>query len=170
MSQTAHTQSPAVAIEGMEADCSLAKDRISGVATMEIPFGHFVSATGGGGDDPYTVELPDASAKVTDGRGLGVAIADVSIESADGTGDGYEDDASLAIMRRGRIWVVSEDAVAAIGTPAFVRFAAGAGGSVLGAFRTDADTATAVALPGARFMSTTSGTNQLALLEITPQT
>jgi hypothetical protein len=166
MSQTAHTQDPAVALEGMEADTSLAKERISGLATVAIPFGHFVSAEGSA-ENPYAVELPDATAKVTDGRGLGVAVSDVSVESDGGAGNGYEIDDAVPILRRGRVWVISEDAVAAVGTPAFVRFAAGGGGSVLGAFRTDADTASAVGLPGARFMTTSAGAGELVVLELT---
>ena len=41
------------------------------------------------------------------------------------------------VLRRGRIWVVTEETIA-IGDPVFCRFATGSG-TVLGAFRTDAD-------------------------------
>jgi len=169
MSQTAHTQDPAVAIEGMEADTSLAKERVSALAVEAIPFGHAV-AVDGTAENPYTVVLPSTTGEVTDGSMLGVAVADVSIESDGGVGSGYPIDDAVPVLRKGRVWVIAEDAVPAVGTPAFVRFAAGGGGSVLGAFRTDADTASAVAWPGARFMTTTGGVNELAILEIHPQT
>jgi hypothetical protein len=44
--------------------------------------------------------------------------------------------------RRGRIWVLAESDLARWTNP-FVRFASGAGGTSLGGFRADADTATA---------------------------
>lgn len=70
------------------------------------------------------------------------------------------------VLHQGRVLVKVEDAC----TPAssvFVRVAAGGGGTQLGAFRTDADTATARAASGMRFL-TSAGAGGLAVLEIDP--
>jgi len=58
----------------------------------------------------------------------------------------------VPVRRLGRIWVLVEEAVSN-GNQAYVRFASGAGGSQLGAFRKSADTATAAALPNAYYRS-----------------
>ena len=68
------------------------------------------------------------------------------------------------VLRRGRIWVLAEGAVARY-TPAFVRFATGAGGTELGSFRGDADTATAAQCDWAIFL-TDATAGSLALVEI----
>lgn len=161
MSQLAHTQDPAVALEGMEADCSFAKERISALAAVAVNFGHGVVADDTG-DAPFTAVLPTTTGEITDGHWLGVAVSDVSIEAT--TAGGYAVNDTMPVLRKGRVWVITEDAVTAIGTPAFCRFAAGSF-AVLGAFRTDADTATAVAVPGARFMSL-AGIGELVVLEL----
>ena len=65
----------------------------------------------------------------------------------------YPAGSDIAIMRKGRIWVQVEEAVVPMG-PVFCRFASGAGGTQLGAFRTSADTATAAQVPHAVYRST----------------
>lgn len=55
------------------------------------------------------------------------------------------------LMKRGVVYVKVEEAVVQ-GDKAFVRFAAGAGGTQLGAWRKSADTATARAVNGAYFL------------------
>lgn len=62
----------------------------------------------------------------------------------------YVDGEEVPVLSMGGIWVYSEQAVTD-GAPVYLRTASGAGGAVLGAFRTDADTATAVLVPGAYF-------------------
>jgi len=167
MSQLTHSQNPDAAIEGMEATTQIAKDRRSCIATEVVPFGHYVVAEESL-EAPYTARLPTAAADITDGLGLGVARADTASEGLRSGNVGHAVDASFEALAEGDIWVVSEDIVPAIGTPAFVRHtAAAAPNNVLGAFRTDADTASAVALPGARFMRTTTAINQLTILRVT---
>lgn len=76
----------------------------------------------------------------------------------------YEDDEPMPVLRRGRIWVVSEDAC----TPneaVYARCASGSGGSVLGKFRTDDDSNTAIAVPNARWVTSASA-GGLAVLEV----
>lgn len=166
MSQLAHTQDPAEAFEGMEADNSAVKERLSGQAAVIIPFGRLVVADDVQ-DSPHTVVLPTATGQVTDGHALGVSVGDVSKQEGPTLGvNQYAVDDAVPVLRRGRIHVITEDAVTVVGTPAFVRFAAGTFPN-LGAFRTDADTATAVALPGARFM-TLAGIGELSILEFFP--
>lgn len=63
----------------------------------------------------------------------------------------YVDNEPVSILDQGGIWVYSEEAVSDR-DPVYVRTAAGAGGTVLGAFRNDADTASCVRVTGARFV------------------
>jgi hypothetical protein len=70
----------------------------------------------------------------------------------------------MSVISRGRVWVTVEEAVTQ-NDRAFMRYAAGAGGTQLGAWRKSADTATAVEILGARFITSTSGPG-LAMLEI----
>jgi hypothetical protein len=62
----------------------------------------------------------------------------------------YVDGESVPCLYSGGIWCFTEEAVSD-GDPVYVRIAAGAGGSALGAFRNDADTASCVLVVGARF-------------------
>lgn len=74
--------------------------------------------------------------------------------AASATAD-YVDCDSVPFLSQGGIWVASEEAVSDM-DPVYVRVAAGAGGSILGAFRNDADTASCVAVTGARFVRNAS--------------
>lgn len=158
MSQTAYNTKPAVASEGMISSSSMVNDIIACVADATngaIKFGRYVriKTPPAAGGNPV-VELPDATGEITGDTGFGVVVRDTSIENSDADSfDGYATGEMLSVMIRGRIWVTSEDAVAAARAPAFVRFSAGVG-EELGRFRTDADTADAVAAPGAHFMNT----------------
>lgn len=85
---------------------------------------------------------------------VGVTVADLdhNPRALEGKADGIAipsgDVASIA--EAGKVYVVVEVDVVQ-GDAAFMRHAAGAGGTILGAFRKDADTATAAALKGAKF-------------------
>jgi hypothetical protein len=70
----------------------------------------------------------------------------------------------MPVMKKGRVWVRVEDAVAAEAA-AFVRFVVGLPGQVLGAFRSDADAGNAAALPNAKFV-TAAAAGGLALLDL----
>ncbi len=67
----------------------------------------------------------------------------------------YVDGEPCPCLTAGGIWVYSEEAIAD-GDPVYCRVVAGAGGSVLGAFRNDADTASAILIPGAVFCRDTT--------------
>ncbi len=164
MSQTAYQQDPNVAVEGQLVDISFAKDIVTGVAEVAITFGRFVfrSAAGAADDRPPVVDVPDVTTDVTGPLGIGFAMSDVTIEQA-ATPVGWPADSIVRILRSGRIWMLAEDAVT-YGAPVFVRFDAGGEGRV----RSDADTANAVALPGASFRSI-AGAGELVIVEFNPQ-
>jgi hypothetical protein len=118
-------------------------------------FTHYVSQVGGipfgsavvraAADD--LVKLPGLSTDITN-LFEGFAIRQEYLETNTG---GYSNGASLPILRRGYIWVLTEGAVTAE-SAVFARYAAGTF-SVLGKVRADADTATAVAIPNAKFLT-----------------
>jgi hypothetical protein len=68
------------------------------------------------------------------------------------------------VLVEGEVWVDAEAAVT-MNANAFVRIASGAGGTNLGALRTDADTATASAVPGLYFRTTLAAAG-VAKLEV----
>lgn len=109
--------------------------------------------------------LPRLSTDVTAGLFLGVLAANTSKSPASG---GWEAGSIPDILRMGHIYVLVEG-TGTEGAPLFVRYAAGAGGSQLGAFRTDADTSTAVAIPGMRALETWTASG-IVLAELYPQT
>jgi hypothetical protein len=129
--QTAVAAKPAVGAPGMEYDSSFS-DVVSWIATVAIPFGALVYESAEG-----KATLPTATGHVTGGR-TGVALIDPTKVG----GVGYEIGDAVRVMRRGRCYVLNEEALV-FGDTLFVRFADGAGGTQEGAFRNDADTATA---------------------------
>lgn len=132
------------ALAGMIADTG-DTDEVSRVAQATITPGRLVVWHTGDADN--VVRHPVSSAEVT-AQSIGIARLDVtSLNNPYLAGD------MLPALREGRIWVVTEENVTPL-SPVFVRFAAGAGGTGLGAFRASADTATAVALPSCRFCTT----------------
>lgn len=74
---------------------------------------------------------------------------------------GYVENALVPIARSGRWYVETEEAVTE-GDTVWVRFVAGAGGSVIGLARTDVDTASAEAIK-AKFAETTTGAGLAAV-------
>lgn len=162
MSQLSYSIDPTRAIEGMLADTGMNRDVLSRLANGDIPFGRFVVRNAA--DNESQVRLPTLTGEVTGNTG-GFAIADVSIESPQIGGDGgaYAAEDSVPVLKRGRIFLVPEDAVTK-GDPVFVRFAAGTFPN-LGAVRSDADTATAVQLPGA-FFDEDAGAGELCVVDL----
>lgn len=83
---------------------------------------------------------------------LGIAIETQVRERVPGATVGaYPVDSQVAYLVRGVIGVLVDMTVTE-GAPAFVRHTAGAGFSVKGSFRINADTSNAVALAGSRFL------------------
>jgi hypothetical protein len=105
---------------------------------------------------------------------LGVAVGDsATVESSYYVGSPapvdsdpiYENHASVPVLAAGRIWVRTEDACVERG-PVYVRIAASGANTQIGAFRSDADTASAVLVPNARWDrdSSAGGLNILVLI------
>lgn len=75
-----------------------------------------------------------------------------------------DDEDVINVLREGRCLVLVEEAVTPAST-VYVRISTGAGGSQKGAFRASADTATALAASGMRYVSSASS-GGLAILEV----
>lgn len=144
--QLTHSYEPVAALAGqVEQGPNTFVD--SGVCKEEngIAFGLAVVNVASDTNSPTYFESPDATGEVTGGRIIGVAVRD---ESKPFEAVGYVENEMMPVMTRGRVWVKCETAMAKGLTP-FVRFSA-AGAEELGAFRNDADTSDAVAMPNAR--------------------
>lgn len=155
LSYSINTQ--AVAFPGQPVDISQQKDVLSGLAVAApLPYGVLavLDSANSAGFDKIAAKLPSASSDITAaGSALGVVVADQGrAQDPSVSGPQYPQNSACPILRRGRIWVLVEEAVNDGDLP-FVRFAAGAGGTQLGAFRKSADTATAAALSGCVFRS-----------------
>ena len=94
------------------------------------------------GFDPHSVKAVAATGDVT----TELNVAGVTLWDPTYPEPPYRVGASLPVMRKGRIAIVAETALVAHTNP-FVRFVAGAGGTILGSLRGNADTASAVAAP-----------------------
>jgi hypothetical protein len=153
MAQTTYTQNFAVAFAGMLSQAGTRFEKIVskcvGTTAASIAGGLFCCRDTT--DD--TVKPPTATGMVT-ATGVGFVIHDVAKEPKAADGGVLENVTGqmVGVMEFGTMYVTSEQAVN-YGDPVFVRFAAGTG-TILGACRKDADTATAVALPGCRFNAT----------------
>jgi hypothetical protein len=125
MSQTAVAVEPAEAYEGkVENSIMYPTTFVSFVASALIYFGKFVALKAAteltkGNQE---IKLPAAATDVTGLLGAGVAIADVTKEPIADTYGGYVAKDSVPVMRKGRIWVVSEDAVDDLTKAVFVRW------------------------------------------------
>jgi len=128
--QTAVAVKPTVGAPGLEYDIS-DSDVETWIATVAIPFGVLVYESA-----EKKATLPTATGNVIGGK-TGIALVDHSKAS----GVGYEIGDAVRVMRRGRVWVLTEEQLA-FGDTLFARFATGTG-SQKGAFRNDADTASA---------------------------
>ncbi len=155
--QTAHDTSPPVAAEGLVSGNPNFKNILSGIVVDTngaVKWGRFVRvlANPAAGSLP-TVELPNATGEVTGDTAFGFCVRSLDAEvPASGVFAGYASGDVCSVLRKGRIWVVSEDAVSTHMAPVFVRFTADA--NPIGGVRTDADGGEAVALPGSHFLGT----------------
>ncbi|MCK5605464.1 hypothetical protein KAR91_26465 [Candidatus Pacearchaeota archaeon] len=109
--------------------------------------------------------LPSITTDISDVfKVLGVAVHQHTVEQAKPTSGnlGYPPQSEMSIMKKGRVWVQTEVTVLSTDTP-FVRFSA-SGTEKRGAFRNDADTADAVALPNSRFLNDSEVVNGINLV------
>lgn len=112
--------------------------------------------------DADLIALPSAT---------GFTLAGVSMASQIPTpnDDGiakYEDGVAVPVLKKGRIWVLAEDAVTSLADAVYLRHTANGAVNVAGRFRTDADTNRADVIANARWKTLTTAINQLAILEI----
>jgi hypothetical protein len=123
------------------------------VQDQEIPFGVGVVEDPRAATSGTQCRLPRLTGEITAGTFLGIAVLD-TMREANG-GNGYPNQSAVVIKEYGRIYVQVEDAVTA-GGQVFCRFQDPQTGYGLGSFRSDADTADAVAVPGAVYKTSAS--------------
>lgn len=150
MPQSSYTQGPATAaFPGQKTNSGA-----STVATytngqgVDIPAGVLVSLT-----SDNTVQLPSTATQQLAGVVLNQFARDPNdMTLTNAVKAGY----SCAVLENGDVWVTAEQAMA-VTDKVFVRYAAGAGGTQLGAIRKDIDTASARRASGARVRVGCSG-------------
>jgi hypothetical protein len=143
-------------------NCSIANVILN---ELNVPFGVLVVEDTTGLSDERA-HLPQATGDITTvGKVAGISVHNHGVEQNKGgiNNLGYEPQSAMNLLKKGRIYVTVEDAVVKGGLP-FVRFVAGAT-EQLGSFRSDADTADAVALPNASYV-TSAGAGELAVVEV----
>jgi hypothetical protein len=112
---------------------------------QELPFGVFVVTDPLASLQGKQCRLPRLTGEITAGTGLGIVIADTSMEYNAG---GYPDKTAVPILRKGSFFFKTESTIAE-GGAIFCRFADPTADYGLGSLRHDADTADAVAIPTA---------------------
>lgn len=132
--------------------------------SQEIPFGVGVVTDPRAADSGLQCRLPRLTGEVSSPTLLGIAARDASLPANAG---GWASQSSVSVLRRGRIWCVSETAQSEGANP-YCRFAAGTG-TQLGAFRNDADSTTAVQAKGLIVVKGCTGAG-IFLAEFAPQT
>lgn len=139
--QSAVAVKPNIGAPGLQYDISDGSDIMSLIAATAIPFGAYIYVSADG-----FCSVPTVTGNVTAPNVAQRGIALIDHNKA--TQNGYDIGDAVRVLRRGRVWVLTDAAAnIVLASALFVRFAAGAGGAVLGAFRTDADTATASSPP-----------------------
>jgi len=150
MSQTAYVQGPNPAFQGQLGDGNAAGRDITSRANEEasdVPFGIGVIP---GTDFITQFLLPPSTGFIF----LGVLIHNHQEDNRAFTLDGgLGTEVSGNILRKGRVWVLAEETIVPGTSAVFIRHTASGGSDQPGAFRTDADTATADAVTeGAEYL------------------
>jgi len=139
--QLSYDSDTPVGVEGQKIE-SYESAAVTGTAEAgTVPVGKLVVMDTTAGRSDKAVRSPTSSGDITGPAVVGVTQWDPTYPEPP-----YRQFALFPVLRKGRILLKSEDAVAK-GTRPFVRFASGAGGNVLGSIRSDADGATAEAAP-----------------------
>lgn len=122
--------------------------------------------TGSGTNRTFTMGIAALDASVTLADWEGVAVRSPMMAGTGNTADGTQaeeiaDGDTFPAMRKGSVWVITEDACVQ-GGDVYTRIA---GTGDFGAFRSDADTANAIQITGARWGMTSSagGLNKLEM-------
>lgn len=142
-------------IEGQLYDIGF-NDIITKQASESVPFGRGLVQNGEG-----KAALPSSTGSTVF---EGVSVHNQAVEAAaDGTRQYVAYDA-MSVLRKGRIWVYSEAAIA-IGDPVYLRHTANGTSKLPGMFTDNADSAKCLLVTGARWITTTAAAG-LALLEV----
>ena len=173
MSQTAYTQDPAVAFEGMLVDLGN-KDILTAIASETIPFGRAIAriAPLAGADPterPPRCRLTAVENDIITGVFLGVSLSDVTLDKPAGAAerDGYLLNDTVRYLRSGRRWVFPEQVIAFGDLPA-ARFTAAAPPLDRVGALTDVDDANTALIPGASFRSANAVALEPVVLELRP--
>lgn len=160
--QLTYSQDMPKGYPGMIADSAVVQDVESKInAAGEVKFGCVVSK----GASTELIKHPAAATDITDEklvRGIVVATKEVENRLASTGIPGYPAKSVVPVMRKGRIWVTSEDAVTEGTSPVHVRYA---GTGQAGAFRASSVTNETAVLPKSKW-KTSCGAGELAILEI----
>ncbi len=166
MPQLQYTIGMAAGFAGMIADSAIVQD----IETFYNPAGalFFGRVASRGAADGLIIH-PATAAGVTDEklvRGLIVATHEgVTKYPSDGLDPSYAPAMPIPVMRKGRMWVVSEDVVVEGTSSVYARHAANGGNTKLGSLRASADTGAAL-LPKSKWKTSTTAAGQLAIVEI----
>ena len=139
---------PAVSYPGQLADGCQVKDVLSAAAFLAAMNYGTLAVTDEAntlGFDQLACKAPGLTTDISVmGAVLGVVLADQARAQNPAVPTAqYPQKSAVPCLRKGRIWVYAETAMTD-GTNPFIRFGASVNGAVLGAFRNDADTVTAV--------------------------
>jgi hypothetical protein len=171
MPQLSYLKALPIAYPGLKGDGSMdvVETRVN-ADTDSIPFGVFVAAGGSIGDGGAV--LPTGSTDKLFGPVVHSHTYARVWTDSDGNDHGELDavgltpKALLNVMVKGRIWVMSET-TADVGDPVFVRYAAGVGGTQLGAVRNATVSSEMIDLTAkARYLTSVASAPGLALIEV----
>lgn len=172
MAQTSYAEQ-AQGFAGMMGDMSeghSAQTMLNGEASSEIGFGKFVVQYAGqvagpasaGGGTPALAKLPASAGDDFGGGGVVLQAHDYDKRLDLGT-TGVLPKRQLGVLRKGKVWVHCEEAMA-LTSKVFVRYTTN-GALVPGDIRTDADTSKALQIKACRVIQATAGAG-LCLIEI----
>lgn len=130
----------------------------------EVKFGHVASRAANSDE----IKHPAAAADVTDEKLVrGVVLASHEMQSKeDGGLPGYVTGSVVPVMRKGRIWVLSENTITEGTSTVNVYWAVSSPMLQAGSFRGASNSSFTAVLPKAKWKSSTTGAAQLAVLEI----
>ncbi len=163
--QTSYSIDQAAGRVGGIVDSSLVRDIESRINTAaEVKLGCVVTR----GASVDEIVHPNTAAKVTDEKLVrGVVVAAHESESKnDSAAGGYVAKSVVPVMRKGRVWVLAEDTITEGTSTVNVRVEASGGDTQLGALRGASQTTFSAVLPKSKWKSSTTGTGQLAVLEL----
>ena len=112
---------------------------------------------------PHDGKIQDSGAVIGAGFYLGLATDNTNRERVQGSTAtaGYIENAPFPVARTGRFYAETEETVVK-GATVFVRYVAGAGGTIIGKVRSDVDTASAEAVK-AKFAESVTGAGLVAI-------